>query len=174
MIFFRPIKDVRQAALFLIAVSKSIALQRNQPVVSLLGLLLACWHRGQHKACLAARSDGKSWASIATSICSSGQDMMSDHLCMQEKKPAAAVSNEESSVGGQQPAASAAPAPVANGNSSAPEANPYAFLPDPRDNHKVCLTIMGHHVSMSNNDTASCATITSSQCVAGPNNCKLQ
>ncbi|CAK0743004.1 hypothetical protein CVIRNUC_001436 [Coccomyxa viridis] len=58
-----------------------------------------------------------------------------------EKKPIAVVSNGEASLGGDQPAASAAPAPVANGDSSAPEANPYAFLPDPQDNHKVLTTV---------------------------------
>ena len=89
----------------------------------------------------AARADGASLPILQTLPLASATLMnhvMSTHVAMQEKKPAAAVPNGEASIGGEQAAASAAPAPVANGDSSAPEANPYAFLPDPQDNHKVC------------------------------------
>ena len=57
----------------------------------------------------------------------------------QEKKPAALASNGTVPAEGGEPAGERLPASVANGDSHAAEANPYAFLPDPRENHRVSL-----------------------------------
>ena len=58
----------------------------------------------------------------------------------QEKKPAAATANGAVGAEGAQPAGERLPASVANGDSHAAEANPYAFLPDPRENHRVSFS----------------------------------
>lgn len=72
----------------------------------------------------------------------------------QEKKPAAPAPNGAAPTDGAAAAGSSAAVPVANGDSHAPEANPYAFLPDPRENYRVSSTTSYTDQQIPNTETA--------------------
>ena len=71
----------------------------------------------------------------------------------QEKKPAAPASSGAAPADGAAAAGSSAAVPVANGDSHAPEANPYAFLPDPRENYRVSSTTSYTDHQIANTET---------------------